>query len=105
MKELKAQILHETRQYPIDMNKAITAGPQEDLSMKIPKDNAKNNEYIKLIQDIGRRLMQLSEDSLCPIEIITSKNGKAELVLDDRLQTNTLLYEDELNFIINLIKQ
>ncbi len=104
MKELKEQILHETRQSPIDMTKAITDGPQPDLSLKLSKEAPENNEYLKLIQDIGQRLLQLNEDSLSPIKILTYENGKTELVLDNMIQTYTLLYDDELRFIINLLK-
>ena len=104
MQQMQKEILQETRRNPIDMNKSILAGAQEDHSMQLVRDteSPKNDERIKILLKVAGRLLQMADNPLCPLDIQTHK-GKEYLELKAPPFSETVLFDDELSVVKSVL--
>lgn len=104
MSNLKQEILEETRRTPIDINKSVMAGAQEDLSMKLIRQtqDKQPNISLQLIQKAIRKLLDLSNNLNCPLEV-QNRTGKNILVLETPLSQETILFDEELGVLNRLL--
>jgi len=104
MQQMQKEILQETRRNPIDMNKSILAGAQEDHSMQLVRDTKaqEHDENTKTLLKIVHRFLQLADNPLCPLDIQTHE-GKDYLVFETRQFRETVVFADELSLVRHLI--
>jgi hypothetical protein len=95
---VKQDIRQETRENPIDYDKSISAGPQDDLSMQVIRESEleNENEHLKMIHEIVQRLLDIAKDPNSPLEFKT-RDGKEYLALAYGQVIMTVLYSDELS--------
>lgn len=97
LRNLSKNISHDSWKHPIDFDKSISAGVQEDLSMLVIRDSdvEQNNGKLKMICNIVQRLLDFAEDPSCPLKI-TTRNGRECLRLESGPFEGTVLYDNEL---------
>ena len=97
MSYLKQEILRQTQENPISLSKSIEAGAQNDLSMKMVRDDqlAGGSGLSKKAGNAIQKLLSLTENPNCPLEL-QSMNGEQVLVLETPLTSETVLFGDEL---------
>jgi len=98
MQQMQKEILQETRRNPIDMNKSILAGAQEDHSMQLVRDTKaqEHDENTKTLLKIVQRFLQLADNPLCSLDIQTHE-GKDYLVFETPQFRETVVFADELS--------
>lgn len=106
IKYLKEEVLQETRKNPISLIKSISQGPNEDLSMELATPNLNQDQTKPQIIAIGaiEKLLALANnpDSYLKIQV---KNERRVLVLETPGFIGTILFEDELMALENLITE
>ena len=98
MQQMQKEILQETRRNPIDINKSILAGAQEDHSMQLVRDAEaqEHDENTKTLLKIVQRFLQLADNPLCSLDIQTHE-GKDYLVFETPQFRETVVFADELS--------
>lgn len=106
MNNLKQDILNETRANPIDLNKSITAGVQNDLSMQIVRESepSQKSEQTAVFQKIFQRLLDIAKTHASPLDVKT-REGKEYLAIDTTGYTATVLYNKELDMVRKILKE
>jgi hypothetical protein len=104
MSYLKQEVLCQTQKAPISLSKSIEAGAREDLSLEVVRQNQGNqsDEKLELIRTAIHKLLDLSNNVNCPLEI-QNRNDKDFLVLETPLSQETILFDDELDVLNRLL--
>ncbi len=97
MRNLQQEILHTTRENPIDVRAMIEKGAQEDLSMKIVRE-----QQDKIPQGIStkaktaiEKLLALADNPHCSLKVEIIE-GERNLMLKSAMAPETILFADEL---------
>jgi len=96
MRNLQQDILHTTRENPIDVRAMIEQGAQDDLSMNIVREKQKNASGISTkAKNAIEKLLALADNPHCSLkfEII---DGERNLMLKSAMAPETILFTDEL---------
>lgn len=101
MQQLQQEILNETRKNPIDLEKSIVTGAQDDLSMKISQhfqNEIDFDEIVKLLKAMSR-LLEVTKDPAFPLDL-KSREEKEYLTIESPMGIEkTILYGDELQML------
>ena len=101
MSYLKQEILRQTQENPINLSKSIEAGAQDDLSMKMVKDEQAEDTTAlsKKARNAIKKLLDLADNPNCPLEM-QEKEGECMLVLETLYSKETILFNDEIDILM-----
>ncbi|MFT5700917.1 MAG: hypothetical protein ACI8ZB_003802 [Desulforhopalus sp.] len=103
---LQHDILQKTKETPIDLAKAISAGPNDDLSMDLKSQNENSGDAVlpKSTATIILKILMLTSNTNCPL-YLEKVDGKDELILKTTLVHETVLFADELSELNSILNK
>lgn len=106
MSNLRRDILNQSRSNPIDLERSIEAGIQDDMSMVLVQTSQqkKSVEHEQLLVKIMQNLLEIAYDPASPLEL-KQRKGEEYIAIQTLGYTATLLLGREMRIIEKLKKE